>query len=153
MALQSREAPDLQSVLARMAASESSEVAWFLPGDRPPDSSGPRAHSAQIVRWNPSGGEVDHDGTCDVVIGRTYLPGWTARINDAVEVPVVPVDGGLQSVRLNGAGRTRVELRYRPPRLLPALAVSVISLSGVLILLGVTRRPARKTSADGEMHR
>jgi hypothetical protein len=96
---------------------------------------------------------VDHDGACDVVINRTYLPGWTARIDDALDLPVVPVDGGLQSVHLSGSGRTRVALRYRPPRLLPASAVSGISLTGVLLLLGVTLRPARKKPADDGLHR
>jgi hypothetical protein len=79
------------------------------------------------------------------------MPGWTARIDDVLEVPVVPVDGGLQSVHLSGSGRTRVALRYRSPRLLPALAVSATSLTGVLLLLGLTLGPASKKSGDGAM--
>ncbi len=153
VALQSREAPDPQSLLARIAASDSTDIAWFLPGDRPLASPGPLARSAHIVRWDAYGGEVDHDGSCDIVITRTYLPGWTARIDDALEVPVVPVDGGLQSVHLSGSGRTRVALRYRSPRLVAALAVSAASLTAVVILLGVTIGPIRNKSDVEAMRR
>ena len=53
-------------------------------------------------------------GHADLVLRRTFFPGWTARLNDGQEVPVVKADGGFQSVRLAGSGTTRVSLQYRP---------------------------------------
>jgi hypothetical protein len=134
VALRAAEAPDLRTLLARLAQSDTSDTAWFLPGDRPPASSGPPARTTRIVRWTGLDGEVDHDGPCDLVVRRTYAPGWTARLDDAVEVPVVPVDAGLQAVRLPGSGRTHIALRYHPPQLAPALLISALSLAGALLV-------------------
>ena len=78
---------------------------------------------------------MDHDGTCDLIFRRTYAPGWTARIDAAPPIPVVPVDGGLQSVRLTGSGRTEVALTYRPPHRTSALVVSLMSLGVALFAL------------------
>jgi uncharacterized membrane protein YfhO len=77
------------------------------------------------VRWDGRSGEVEHDGTCDLVLRRTFFPGWTARINDGAEVPVVKADGGFQSVRLPGAGLTKVSVRYRPQGLEVGVGVSI----------------------------
>ena len=44
----------------------------------------------------------------------------------------VPV--GLQAIRLTGAGRTHVALRYRPPRFTGAAIVSAMSLAGALVV-------------------
>ena len=95
-----------------------------------------------MLSWDGSSGEVEHDGDCDVVIRRSYVPGWTARLNGGVEIPVVPVDGGLQSVRLSGSGRTQFALRYRPPHLLWAAWVSIIALVTTAGLAVRTRKKA-----------
>src|SRR5439155_11568739 len=102
-ALKAFDAPDVRSLITQLAASEADTV-WFLPGDRPSDL-GPRATVARIVSWDGVKGEVDHDGACDLVIRRTYAPGWIARIDDSPPTPVLRVDGGLQGVRMNGGGR------------------------------------------------
>ena len=148
VALRAAEAPDLRTLLARLAQSDASDTAWFLPGDRPPASSGPPGRAARIVRWSGLDGEVDHDGPCDLVVRRTYAPGWTARIDDAVEVPVVPVDAGLQAVRLPGSGRTHIALRYRPPRLAPARLISALSLAGALLVLVFRLRSGKGDARD-----
>jgi len=142
VALRAFEVPDMRTLFAHFVRTEATDVAWFLPGDRLPEAPGPRAKSAHVRRWDGRQGDVDHDGTCDLVIRRTYTPGWTARVNDGPEIPVVPVDGGLQSVRVAGAGSSQISLQYRPPRWSAALATSIASFAAVLLLLA-GRRPAR----------
>ena len=123
------DAGDLQTQLAQLTRAEFADTASFLPSDRPPDLPQPRARVGLVTRWDGLQGEIEHDGVCDVVIRRTYVPGWTARIDDGPEIPIVPVNGGLQSVRLSGSGRTHVALQYRPPRLTAAVMISVTSSS------------------------
>ena len=53
------------------------------------------------------------------IINRTYYPGWVASINEGPAVPVVPVEAGIQGVRLEGAGPSRVTFIYRPVYLPP----------------------------------
>ena len=135
VARRARGAPDQRTALAYLAQDDSTDTVWFLPGDRPADVAGPRARAARIVSWDGLAGEVEHDGACDVVIRRTYAPGWTARLNDGPPVPVARVDGGLQGVRVNGAGHTRISLRYQPPHVWQASAVSAATLALVLLVL------------------
>jgi uncharacterized membrane protein YfhO len=78
---------------------------------------------------------VEHDGTCDLVIRRTYAPGWTARVNDGPAAPVVRVDGGLQGVRLVGTGPSRVSVEYRPPLFTWAVAISLVASAVTLLVL------------------
>jgi hypothetical protein len=143
VALRVIEAADLQTLLTQLTGAEFPDTAWFLAGDRPPDLPEPRARTGRIARWDGLDGEVEHDGVCDIVIRRTYAPGWTARIDDGPEIPVVAVNGGLQSVRLSGSGRTHVALQYRPPRFTAAVMISVTS-SGIVLLLLATSRVARR---------
>jgi hypothetical protein len=131
------DAPDFPTVLAYLAQDSSYDVAWFLPGDRPADPPGPRARTVHIVNWSGLAGEVEHDGTCDVVVLRTYAAGWFARLNDGPPIPVNRVDGGLQSIRLTGSGPTRISLEYHTPRLLPAAGISLLAL---LLVLGTLYR-------------
>jgi hypothetical protein len=109
---------------------------FFYPEDLPPDPPGPRARSARVVRWDGRSGEVEHDGTCDLVLRRAYYPGWSARINGGPSLPVVPADGGLQSIRLPGAGVSKVTVQYRPRFLVPAAAVSLTAAAAAGLVLG-----------------
>ena len=74
----------------------------------------PRPRSARLVSWDGSTAQVEHDGPCDLVVARSFDPGWTARINGGPEQRVLRVDGGFQAVRLDGSGSDRVALRYQP---------------------------------------
>jgi hypothetical protein len=142
--LRTRDAPDVRTVLAYLAQDASTETAWFLPGDRPVDPPGPRASGARVVWWDGLSGEIDHDGTCDIVIRRTYAPGWTVRIDNGPELPVGRVNGGLQHVRLSGVGPTRFTVGYKPPRLGFALSVSVALLAAVLSVIVFGRRTEQR---------
>ena len=67
--------------------------------------------------WDGTAATVEHDGPCDVVIARTFDPGWQAGIDEGRAPPIFPVDGGFLAVRLDGLGVDRVAMRYRPPGL------------------------------------
>jgi len=149
VALRTVDIGDARTLFAQLARSDAANVAWFLSGDRPPDVPGPRARSAQIRFWDGRQGDVDHDGICDLVIRRTYAPGWSARVNGGPEIPVRPIDGGLQSIRLPGAGSSHVSVHYRPPRWTAACAISVASLVvTVLLLAGTSTRRSWRTSGS-----
>ena len=45
---------------------------------------------------------MEHDGTCDLVINRTYYPGWYASVNEDPERPVTRAEIGVQAVRSGG---------------------------------------------------
>ena len=122
---------------------------WYLREDRPPESPGPRANSARLLRWDGRSGEVEHDGTCDLVIRRTFYPGWFARADDGPEAPVRKADSGLQAVHLPGAGTTRISLEYRPTGL-PRLATLSLAATGsaLLVLAATAVRRWRRARRD-----
>lgn len=119
----------------------------FVREDAPADPPGPRARSARVVRWSGESGEVEHDGTCDLVVRRTYFPGWSARLDGHTEVPALKADGDFQAFRLPGAGVTKVELRYRPTLIAWGLGSSLAGVGLALtVLTGATLRRVRTRS-------
>jgi hypothetical protein len=134
VALRARTAANRRELFDRLARSDERETAWFLAKDQVPDRLD--AHFARLVSWDGSVATVEHDGPCDLVIARTFDPGWRARIDDRPERPVVPVDGGLHAVRLDGEGVHRVSLRYQPPRLTLWTAITLLAVGLNLGLAG-----------------
>ena len=96
---------------------------------------GPPARLADLKDWDGRTAIVDHDGSCYLIIRRTYYPGWTYRVNDGPEQPVLKVNGGLQAAALTGTGTSRVTFQYRPTGLRPALSLSAGSAAAALICL------------------
>jgi hypothetical protein len=140
-----RTAADWYALYPALTGGDDPDTVWFLAADQPPDAPGPRARSARVVQWDGRTGVVEHDGTVDLVIRRTCYPGWTARLDDGPELPVVAADGGFQAVRIPGAGRTRVSVRYRPTALprLAAVSIGAAGLAlGALLVSALVRRPA-----------
>ncbi len=113
-AARARTASDRRALVDQLSHFDDLDVAWFLAEDGIPAR--PDARSARLNSWDGSVAEVEHDGPCDLVIARTFDPGWLARVSGGREHPVQPVDGGFQAVRIEGSGTDRVALRYRPPR-------------------------------------
>jgi len=118
-------APHRRGLVMRLSYFDDLDVAWFLAEDGIPAR--PDARFARLISWNGSAAEVEHDGPCDLVIARTFDPGWRARINGGREHPVLPVDAGFQAVRINGSGTDRVALRYQPPRILIWASTSLLA--------------------------
>jgi hypothetical protein len=136
-ATETRAARDEADLLRQVGQADAPDVVWYLPGDRPPDRGPPRARKARVVRWDGTSGEVAHDGTCDLVLNRTYYPGWQARLGDGTTVPIGRAEGGVQAVRLEGAGVSQVSVRYRPCWLWPSAVVALGTLAAALgALLG-----------------
>ncbi len=124
--------PDRRLLMDRLSFFDDLDRAWFLAEDRIPAH--PPARLARLVSWDGSSATVEHDGSCDLIVSRTFDTGWLARIDGAPEQPVIRVNGGLQAVRLEGKGTQRVTLRYRPPRIALWATISLVSAA---ILLAV----------------
>ncbi|MDR3636053.1 MAG: hypothetical protein P4L84_19780 [Isosphaeraceae bacterium] len=142
-------ASSFDEVLAVLSASDDTDVAYYLPGDRPPPSKSPRARSARVVSEGLETLAVEHDGACDLVVARTYYPGWFASVDDAPEQPVLRANGGLQAVRLDGSGTHRVSFRYRPRYLVVSLAVSAVcAVSAAGCIAGAWLRRRRTATPE-----
>jgi len=122
---------DRNSLIERLSRSDDLDSAWFLAECAVPARE--EARAARLVTWDGSTATVDHDGTCDLVIARSFDPGWLARTGNGPEQPVLPVDGGFQAVRIEGSGQDRVTLRYHPPRI---MLFSTISLVAAALVMG-----------------
>jgi hypothetical protein len=123
---------DRQTLDKRLTYSDDLDLAWFLAEDRSPER--PDARFARLLSWDGTVATVEHDGACDLVVARSYYPGWLARIDDGPDEPVLPADGGFQSVRIKGSGAHRVALFYRPTRIVPLASISIVS---AIVALGV----------------
>jgi hypothetical protein len=134
-AINVRVAPNRSSLLDSLGREFDESSVWYERTTAPLDDS-PRARSARVTAWDPNARvtTVEHDGSCDLVFLRAFDPGWTALVNDSPRA-VQAADGGMVAVRLAGAGRSRVELRYRPRGLVPGAAVSLTALTLALATL------------------
>jgi hypothetical protein len=135
VALRAWVASDLPSLLQHLSQSDAVDEACFLREDCPRDDPSPRASSARLLSWDGTSGTIEHDGTCDLILIRTFDPGWLARVGAGPERPVFRIDAGLQAIHLVGSGVTRVSLRYEPSELRPAAALSLSALSMIAVSL------------------
>jgi hypothetical protein len=138
-----RNIPDRTEIVRLVMETDDPTVTYFLSADGVP--SRPVARMARVKSWNGSVAIVEHDGPCDLVLSRTYYPGWVARIDDGLEQPVLMADVGFQAVRIDGAGTHRVELRYHPTRLPLLAGVSVAASLSALWSLAVPILAAWRT--------
>lgn len=147
LAIRARTAGDRRALLDRLTRFDDLDVAWSLAQDGVAPR--PDARSGRLISWDGLRAVVEHDGACDLVVARTYDPGWTARIDGGPARPVDPVDGGLIGVRLDGAGRREVVLAYQPPGLAWGLRVSIAAagLIVVLVAAGFVRGPSGRAPA------
>ncbi len=142
-------AASLGDLLNRFTREDDLDIAWFLSED---DIAGrPEARSARLVFWDGTTATVEHDGTCDLVIARSFDPGWNARINNGLPEPVLHVDGGYQGVRIPGSGTDRVVLEYRPPGWAWFVRISSLAAAAVIVVLvgSLAALPRPGKTADG----
>jgi hypothetical protein len=149
VALRARTVAQADQLIDHLVRDNHPDTGWFLAADAVP----PRADgsSAKLVAWHGTAATVEHRGPCDLVIARTFDPGWLARIDDGPEQSVVPVDGGLQAVRLEGSGVHHITLRYSPLRFTLFAAISLTALAlvaSVCVGESVTRVRAARRSHD-----
>ena len=149
VAPRARTAASMGDLMGRLTREDDLDLAWFLSEDQIPRR--PDARSANLVSWDGTNAVVEHDGLCDLVVARSFDPGWTARINGGAPERVLRVDGGYQGVRLSGPGnKDRVELRYSPPGWQWWLLISSFSAVAALLVLAlsVARRAWVERSAS-----
>lgn len=144
-----REAPSWGKLKSELSQADDPNVAWFLAADKIPPLSEPIARAPRVQSYDGETAVVEHDGSCVLVLRRTYYPGWTYSVDGGPEHPVVPVNGGLQGIPLAKSATSRIRLRYRPTGLARALTVSVTALGAAVCLLAVAAirsawRPAQK---------
>jgi hypothetical protein len=89
---------------------------------------------------------VEAETPADVLVRDGWAPGWTARI-DGKPAPLRP-SGRHRAVGVP-AGRSRVEMAYRPPGLAPALLLSGLALAAAAWLARRGGgRPVDRTAAS-----
>jgi len=82
-----------------------------------------------------------------VYCSESWFPGWRATV-DGREVPILRANYAFRAVEVP-AGRSRVELSYRPPGLAAGLAASAVTVVVVLVLLAwYRRRPIKSSRPD-----
>src|SRR5271166_6039282 len=80
-AIRVRFAAHERALLSGVSFDPDIQAVWYRAVDQPPASAGPIATIAKVISWDGRTAFVEHDGTCDLVINRTYYPGWFASVN------------------------------------------------------------------------
>jgi hypothetical protein len=122
-----------------LANRDALDEAWFLSEDHPPSLPEPIAQVTTIRSWDGRIAVVEHDGSCVLILRRTYYPGWLYHLEGGPEKPVLKVDGGLQGIPLVGSGISRVALRYQPVGIQRAVLVSLVALTAAVLVLSTAR--------------
>ena len=141
--LRAEVAPNWGKLYTRLSRDDAEGTTWYIDGDQPDDGPGPRATAGRILRQEGLRSLVEHDGDCDLVIRRTWYPGWEARVGTGPWAAVSKADGGLQALRLRGKGPSEVQFRYRPTHAGPARRASAIAAVAALLTLGLSAYRSR----------
>lgn len=128
-----RQAESWNELYPQLSLADTPDEAWFLAADCPSPYTGAAAQTAKVESWDGQTAVVSHDGSCILIMRRTYYPGWTYRINHGPEQHVLKVDGGLQGVRLVGSGKSQVTVRYQPTGFAHAVVVSLVATTTALL--------------------
>jgi len=148
-----RIAPSVEALVAGITYNLDPSVVWYEAKDRPPVDREPRASSARVVEWDGRTAVVEHDGPCDLVVNRTYYPGWMVSIDGGPERPVSRAELGVQAVHLEGSGTSRARFAYRPTNQSWALWIGGAALLSALAGLGVGLKgwsSPKRGDSDGE---
>ena len=133
----------LQPPIRPVETGPTMETVTYGSEDRPPTPLS--ARSAKLLRWDGREAVVEHDGTCDLVVNRTFYPGWTTEVNGRPGPAIHKADGGIQAVRLVGRGTTRITFQYHPTWLVKGIWISGLAASAAILTLLPTllRKPLR----------
>jgi hypothetical protein len=130
-----REVPDWPGLYTELVRRDVSDDAWFLSEDHPSPLPDPTAQVARVEYWDGETAVVEHDGSCILVLRRTYYPGWVYHVNGGREQPVLKVNGGLQGVQLPGSGTSRVSVHYWPTGLGQSIKITLTALATAVLVL------------------
>jgi hypothetical protein len=142
-----RLATNERSLVSGISFDDDPQAVWYGPDDHPGPLPEPRAGAVRVVSWDGATAKVEHDGSCDLVVNRTYYPGWFASIDGGPERPVARAEIGVQAVRLTGKGTSRVTFRYRPNGMETAVRVSLsaVVLAGLAAIVALLSPWLRRT--------
>ena len=116
-----RIAPRESALLAGISSDSDPRTVWFLAQFQPDAPAGPPASRAEVTAWDGSHAVVAHDGTCDLVVNRTYYPGWFAAVNNGPLQPALRAKpesrpcGSPAAVSAGSASSTSLPACPRPP--------------------------------------
>jgi len=142
--LRSRVVEDWPALFGSLNKDDHRDEATYMRGDAPPESSAPRARQAHLVSYSGTQAVVEHDGDCDVIFRRCWYPGWSHQVNRGPEQRVFRADGGLQAVRLHGAGPSRIHFRYRSAWWLVSVPISLAAMATAAYILFQSTRSSVK---------
>jgi hypothetical protein len=132
-----REARSWGQLYSELSGKDARDEAYILAEDFPSALPEPFAEHVSLKSWDGNTAIVEHDGSCILVVRRTYYPGWTYRISDGKAGPVLKVNGGLQGIPLAGSSTSRVTLVYRPTGLFSAIAIALGALAAAMAVGGL----------------
>jgi hypothetical protein len=140
---------DRLTVMKRLTSAENRDTVYYLDADGVPAR--PDVRSVRLVSWDGVTAEVEHSGPCDLVLSRTYDPGWKARIDGGPAQTVVAVDAGFQGVRINGNGTHRVSFHYLPRHFVAWAGISLTSatLAAIVLITALLRGSRKFVSSRG----
>ncbi len=148
-----RQAAHWGELHSELSVADRIDEACFLAADGVPELPGPFAKRAKVASYDGRTAVVKHDGSCVLILNRTYYPGWTYRIDGGARQPVWKVDGGLHGIPIPGSGTHRVEVVYRPTGFARAAFVSgaALGMAAIVILAAgmVTVRGRREGARSG----
>ena len=131
-----REATGWGQLYSELSVEDAPDDAWFLAEDGAPRLPGPPAVKARVRSWDGRTAVVEHDGSCVLILRRTFYPGWVYRIDGGPAQPILKVEGGLHGIPLAGSGTHRVAVSYRPAWFASAATVSLAAVGGAVLVLG-----------------
>jgi len=147
-AIRRRLAANHSTLLSETSFDRDPQTVWFPAGDPLPPPLDAPAAVAIVTSYDGRTALVEHDGSCDLILNRTYYPGWFASVNGGPDVPVWRAELGIQAIPLRGRGPSEVRLTYRPTTLGWSSVVSLASISafgiGLLLVLVRTLRTRRE---------
>ena len=142
-----REAPDWPTLYSKLTRQPGiPDEAWFLGEDHPFPIHEPIARLARVLSWDGQTAVVEHDGSCILVLRRTYYPGWFYRVNGGPVQAMRKVDGGLQAVQLVGSATSRVSMYYWPTGLAGAAWTTTTAVAAALLVLVIAGLQAFRRS-------
>jgi hypothetical protein len=98
--------------------------------------------TSRIVDWKPDHVTIEAELARPgyVVLVDTFDPSWRATL-DAAPAEILRANVAFRAVRAP-AGRHRIEMTCRPPRLMLGAAISAATVAGAVLSAALSRRPA-----------
>ncbi len=168
VALRAFEVGGWEPLFATLSQHDQPGEAWFVHGDGPPEVKsrhvladfvtgqlmpravpvelGRSASRAEVKVVDARTMDVEHDGTCYLILRRTFDPGWLYRIDGKTARPVLKVNGGLQCIPVTGTGPSHVTLAYQPAAIWTGGVLSALATAAALLVLTVDMASTYRTA-------